>query len=37
MKIAGKEIINIPDFLELLLRFSINMTVILILVRCLKV
>lgn len=35
INIAGIEIIDIPDFLELVLRFSLNIGVILILVRCL--
>ncbi len=33
ISIAGIEIINVPDFLELVLRFTLNTTVILILVR----
>ena len=33
INIAGVEVIDIPDFLELLLRFSLNMAVILALVR----
>ena len=33
--LGGIELIDFPSFLELLLRFTLNMTVILILVRCL--
>ena len=33
--LGGIELIDLPSFLELLLRFTLNMTVILILVRCL--
>jgi hypothetical protein len=35
IKISGIEIIDIPDFLEFVLRFALNTGVILILVRCL--